>query len=159
MTGSILPETTHVVVDTCAAGAQQAVKPISLMQEVCSKLGGLDGLRLLRRGLVSGQLKLVSPRCCFFSCLLCMNLCHQLGCCRYIHAKHLYTYICMCVMTLLHTHLYYIKHTFIIHYIVLYCMYYIILYYIRMYMRIHQLRCVVCLHMLHVLMSCDACPR
>ena len=121
MTGSIVPETTHVVVDTCAAGAQEAVKPISLMQEVCSKLGGLDSLRLLRRGLVSGQLKLVSPRCCFFSCLLCMNLCHQLGCCGYKYAKHLYTYMCMCIFTLLHTHIYIILYTHL---------YYIILYYI-----------------------------
>ena len=124
MTGSIVPETTHVVVDTCAAGAQEAVKPISLMQEVCSKLGGLDSLLLLRRGLVSGQLKLVSPRCCFFSCLLCMNLCHHLCCCGYKYAKHLYTYICMCIIILLYTHSYlYYTHIYIYN-----ILYYIILY-------------------------------
>jgi len=32
------------------------------MQAVTSKLGGLTGLRLFRRNLVSGQLKLVAPR-------------------------------------------------------------------------------------------------
>jgi len=62
VTDTFVPETTHVVIDRGPASKQASLMPIEVMQAVSSKLGGLSGLRLFRRNLVSGQLKLVAPR-------------------------------------------------------------------------------------------------
>ena len=62
VTDTILPETTHVIIDRGPAAEHASLTPLEVMQAVSSKLGGLNGLRLFRRNLVSGQLKLVAPR-------------------------------------------------------------------------------------------------
>ena len=62
VTDTIVPETTHVIIDRGPALGQASLMPLEVMQAVTSKLGGLSGLRLFRRNLVSGQLKLVAPR-------------------------------------------------------------------------------------------------
>ncbi|DBA86388.1 TPA: hypothetical protein ACH3X2_005613 [Trebouxia sp. C0005] len=58
---TLVPETTHVIIDRGPASQQASLMPLEVMQAVTSKLGGLNGLRLFRRNLVSGQLKLVAP--------------------------------------------------------------------------------------------------
>ncbi len=62
VTDTVVPETTHVIIDRGPASEQASLMPLEVMQAVTSKLGGLSGLRLFRRNLVSGQLKLVAPR-------------------------------------------------------------------------------------------------
>ena len=64
VTDTLVPETTHVIIDRSRGPAsdQASLMPLEVMQAVTSKLGGLSGLRLFRRNLVSGQLKLVAPR-------------------------------------------------------------------------------------------------
>ncbi|DBA75732.1 TPA: hypothetical protein ACH3X1_010149 [Trebouxia sp. C0004] len=60
VTDILVPETTHVVIDRGPASEQASLMPIEVMQAVTSKLGGLSGLRMFRRNLVSGQLKVVA---------------------------------------------------------------------------------------------------
>ncbi len=62
VTDTLVPEITHVIIDRGPASEQGSLMPLEVMQAVTSKLGGLNGLRLFRRILVSGQLKLVAPR-------------------------------------------------------------------------------------------------
>ncbi len=62
VTDALVPETTHVIIDRGPISEQASLMPLEVMQAVTSKLGGLTGLRLFRRNLVSGQLKLVAPR-------------------------------------------------------------------------------------------------
>ena len=62
VTDALVPETTHVIIDRGPISEQASLMPLEVMQAVTSKLGGLSGLRLFRRNLVSGQLKLVAPR-------------------------------------------------------------------------------------------------
>lgn len=75
MTDTLVPETTHIVIDTGPHVAQARVKPVEVMQRVTSQLGGLQGLRLLRRLMVSGQLTLVAPRYAFHMTFLCTLFC------------------------------------------------------------------------------------
>ena len=74
VTGALAPETTHIVTDTGSHVAHASVKPLEVMQGVTSRLGGLQGLRLLRRLMVSGQLTLVAPRYAFHMTFLCTLL-------------------------------------------------------------------------------------
>ena len=62
VTDTIAPETTHIVIDTGPHVAPGGAKPLEVMQAVTRQLGGLQGLRLLRRIMLSGELKLVAPR-------------------------------------------------------------------------------------------------
>ena len=62
VTEHVTPETTHLVVDITPTAAEHMMKPIELLQEVSSKLGGMNSLRNLRRGLLDGKCKLVLPR-------------------------------------------------------------------------------------------------
>lgn len=65
VTDTITADTTHLVVDGSTSTDAQELTPLALMQAVASKLGGLHSLRLFKQAMLSGKLKLVSPRCCF----------------------------------------------------------------------------------------------
>ena len=62
VTEHVTPETTHLVGDSTPTAAHHMLKPIELLQEVSSKLGGVNSLRNLRRSVLDGKLKLVLPR-------------------------------------------------------------------------------------------------
>ena len=74
VTDTLVPETTHIVIDTGTHVAHASVKPLEVLRGVTSRLGGLQGLRLLRRLMLSGQLTLVAPRYAFHMTLLCTTL-------------------------------------------------------------------------------------
>ena len=63
VTDTITADTTHLVVDGSSSTGGAELKPLALVQAVASKLGGLQSLRLFKQSMLSGKLKLVSPRC------------------------------------------------------------------------------------------------
>ena len=66
VTDAITPDSTHLVRDARDLKTE-SVRPLELMQAVCSTLGGLQSLHLFKQSLLSGKLKLVSTRyssCC-----------------------------------------------------------------------------------------------
>ena len=66
MTETLASDSTHLVVDSHEM-TSETMEPLKLMQAVCSNLGGLKTLRLLRQLLFAGKLKLVAARSFLFS--------------------------------------------------------------------------------------------
>ena len=60
---TITADTTHLVVDRSSSTQDKELMPLELMQALGSKMGGLQSLRLFKQSMLSGKLKLVSPRC------------------------------------------------------------------------------------------------